>query len=170
MVSKITASRAQRLCAPAPFALVTAAKPEGGVNVAAYSWWTFMSNRPPMLGVCTSNAKFTGECIKNSGRFVLCVPGPQLQSRSMACGSISGRGMDKVAGIGLELIELGEQGDMGIVGSQVMFVCKLVDTAQASDHTMYIAQIEEAYEDASVANHLCASKGYSELSVFSAIE
>ncbi len=48
---KITAAQAQRLTAPSPFALLSSLKGRKH-KIMAVSWWTFLSNRPPMIGVC----------------------------------------------------------------------------------------------------------------------
>ena len=68
-MNDITLGQAQRLTAPAPFALLCVRKADGGDNLMAVSWWTYLSNHPPMLGVCLSKKGLSGSLIKQSGVF-----------------------------------------------------------------------------------------------------
>ena len=54
-MEKLTIGQAQRLSAPSPFALLGTKSAGGKENFMAVSWWTYLSNHPPMLGVCLSD-------------------------------------------------------------------------------------------------------------------
>ena len=68
-MEKITAAQAQRLTAPSPFALLSSLKEDGSTNLMAVSWWTFLSNRPPMIGVCLGKKGASGKLIQSTGEF-----------------------------------------------------------------------------------------------------
>ena len=68
-MEKITAAQAQRLTAPSPFALLSSLKEDGSTNLMAVSWWTFLSNRPPMIGVCLGKTGASGKLIQSTGEF-----------------------------------------------------------------------------------------------------
>lgn len=79
MLKEITIGTAQKLTSPNPFALLTAGRPDGGVNVMAVSWWTYASNHPPVLAVCLSKKGYSGGCIQREGTFTLSVVGEALR-------------------------------------------------------------------------------------------
>ena len=107
-MKELTLKQAQVMTSPNPFALIVSNKPEGGVNLMAASWWTYVSNRPPMIAVSLSQRGYTGECIAASGTFALCVPESSLAEASFYCGTASGRTVDKAAGSGIALTEMKE--------------------------------------------------------------
>ena len=49
-MTDLTIGQAQRMTAPAPFALLTSADKEGKTNIMAVSWWTYLSNHPVKIG------------------------------------------------------------------------------------------------------------------------
>jgi flavin reductase (DIM6/NTAB) family NADH-FMN oxidoreductase RutF len=63
---------------PRPIAWVTTLSPGGGVNLAPFSAFTFVSNRPPMLGINIGRKagvmKDTGSNIHATGEFVVNIP------------------------------------------------------------------------------------------------
>lgn len=63
---------------PRPIAWVTTLIPGGGVNLAPFSAFTFVSNKPPMLGINVGRKagvlKDTGNNIHASGEFVVNIP------------------------------------------------------------------------------------------------
>ena len=67
----ITIAQAQKLTSPHPFGLLCTRKEEGSCNLMAVSWWTFLSNHPPMLGVCLSKKGLSGSLIQKTGEFSL---------------------------------------------------------------------------------------------------
>jgi flavin reductase (DIM6/NTAB) family NADH-FMN oxidoreductase RutF len=60
---------------PRPIAWVTTLSPHGGVNLAPFSAFTFVSNKPPMVGVNVGRKagvmKDTGNNIRATGEFVV---------------------------------------------------------------------------------------------------
>lgn len=60
IMKDLTIGQAQRMTAPAPFALLTSIDKEGKTNIMAVSWWTYLSNHPVKLGACLSNKGYSG--------------------------------------------------------------------------------------------------------------
>ena len=85
-MTDITIGQAQRLTAPCPFALLSTLRPDGGTNLMAVSWWSYLSNRPPMLGVCLSKKGLSGELIHASGEFALSIVDASLRDAALRCG------------------------------------------------------------------------------------
>ena len=63
---------------PRPIAWVSTLSPGGGVNLAPFSAFTFVSNKPPMLGINVGRKagvmKDTGNNIHATGEFVVNIP------------------------------------------------------------------------------------------------
>ena len=63
---------------PRPIAWVTTLSPSGGVNLAPFSAFTFVSNKPPMVGINVGRKagvmKDTGNNIHATGEFVVNIP------------------------------------------------------------------------------------------------
>lgn len=162
----ITIAEAQRLTSPAPFGLVSAPKPDGGTNLAAVSWWTYLSNHPPMLGVCLSKRGYSGELIRAGSEFALNIVGENLADAALKCGRCSGRTENKAKAFKIPL-EKAEKISAGIVsGSRAAFECALVSSFDAGDHTMYIGEIVSVHGDENI-KQLFACDGYARLSTAS---
>lgn len=161
-MNDISIGQAQRLTAPAPFGLVSSLKDDGGTNLMAVSWWTYLSNHPPMLGVCLSKKGLTGSLIEKTGEFALNVVGEELKDTAIKCGACSGRTVDKAAELGIPLTAAAEIKPQLIPGSRVVFECRLVNKAEAGDHVFYMGEIVAIHGDPDRAQ-LFAFDGYARL-------
>ncbi len=159
MLEELPIAKAQRLTAPAPFALLSTKKEDGSVNLMAISWWTYLSNHPPMLGVCLSKKGLSGSRIHENGEFGLSIVSEDLKEAAFRCGICSGRAVDKVNDFSIPLTDPVNISVPLVAGSRVMFECRLVDEAEAGDHIIYIAEIVGIRGDESV-RQLFAWDGY----------
>src|SRR5659263_63755 len=103
-MKNITISDAQKLSSPNPFCLVTAIDDNGKTNLTAVSWWTYVSNHPPMLVVCLSTKGYSNELIKRNKQFGVCLIDASIADKAMKCGQSTGRTVDKAHDFGIELI------------------------------------------------------------------
>ena len=161
-MNRLTVAEAQRLASPAPFALLSVRREDGQTNLMALSWWSFLSNHPPMLGVCLSKKGLSGSLIEKNGEFALSLVGPALKDSAFRCGCCSGRGVDKAAEFGVPLEDAQAIGAQVVSGSRAVFECRLLSTAAAGDHVFYIAEIVAAQGDGGV-DQLFAFDGYKRL-------
>ena len=161
-MQNLNITQAQRLTAPAPFGLLSVLKEDGSTNLMAVSWWTYLSNHPPTLGVCLSKKGFSGSRIQATGEFALSIVGKQLKESALKCGSCSGRTLDKAAELAIPLEESSEIRPKHVPDSRVVFECRLVQQAEVGDHIFYIAKIVASHGDASVPQ-LFAWDGYARL-------
>lgn len=158
-MNSILIGHAQKLTAPAPFGLLSTKKPDGGTNLMAVSWWTYLSNHPPMLGVCLSKKGLSGSLIEENGEFGLSIVGENLKEAALRCGSVSGRKADKAAEFGIPLTAASAITTPVVAGSRVVFECRLKDQIEAGDHVFYLAEIAAVQGDADV-RQLFAWDGY----------
>lgn len=161
-MTDITIGQAQRLTAPCPFGLLSTLRPDGGTNLMAVSWWSYLSNRPPMLGACLSKKGLSGGLIQSSGEFGLSIVDGSLREAALRCGTCSGRTADKAAEFGIALCGAEKIAPKLVRDSRVVFECRLVDTKEVSDHVLYIAEIVAIRGDAE-KKALFAFDGYGRL-------
>ena len=161
-MEKITAAQAQRLTAPSPFALLSSLKEDGSTNLMAVSWWTFLYNRPPMIGVCLGKKGASGKLIQSTGEFALNIVGEELKEAALRCGSCSGRDVNKAEMFSIPLEAASEIAPKIVSGSRVVFECRLTDMKEVTDHIFYIAEITACSGDYSV-KQLFAWDGYARL-------
>jgi flavin reductase (DIM6/NTAB) family NADH-FMN oxidoreductase RutF len=81
---------------PMPVTLV-GAMTQGRANFMAAAWVTRVGHKPPLIGVSINRRQLTGQAIRETGAFSLCLPGPELVELTDYCGLVSGRNVDKSA-------------------------------------------------------------------------
>lgn len=161
-MEEITISKAQELASPNPFALVCAKERSGGTNMAAISWWTFISNSPPTLAFCAKHGRYTGQCAAESGAFALCLPGEAMKEKAFLCGTVSGQKVNKAEEFDIELFPCRKDGLRAVRQSRLVFVCELSQIVPLGDHDLYIGKIEKVLCDPT-QKQLYAFDGYKRL-------
>ena len=161
-VQELKIGQAQRLTAPSPFGLLSVLKPDGSTNLMAISWWTYLSNHPPLLGVCLSKKGLSGTLIEEQKEFAISIVGEDLKQPALECGRCSGRSCDKATEFDIPLEQASVIGAKTVCGSRVVFECGLVCQAEAGDHTFYIGEVVAIRGDESV-KQLFAWDGYTRL-------
>ena len=163
-MEKIQLPKASVLTSPNPVTLVCTQRPDGTTNLATVSWWTYLSNRPPMVAFCAKSTGYTGECVARSKSFALCVVDDTMKEKAFQCGTASGRNVDKAEALNIEMIPCREDGLMAVKNSAVIFVCSLEQSIPAGDHTIHIGKVEKVLGDPD-KKHLSAYNGYQYLDV-----
>lgn len=159
----ISISEAQKITSPNPFALIAAQKPDGTTNLMALSWWTYLSNHPATVGICTSNRGYTGGLIREKGEFCLCIPDVSIKERAIRCGTCSGRESNKAEMFEIELEDAETVAVKIVKKSALVLECKLKNTVEVGDHTMYIAEVSACRTDRAM-QPVFAVDGYKRLS------
>ena len=147
-MQEFTVGQAQKLTAPAPFALISTKDTEH-TNLMACSWWTYLSNHPAKLGICLKTTGHSGSLIRKNGEFAVNIVGEELKECAWLCGTVSGSKEYKASP---QVVE----------NSKVIFECRCTDTVEAGDHTFYIADILKIYGNEEV-KALYAYDGYGRL-------
>lgn len=161
-MKEITVSQAQRMSAPCPFALLGTKSASGKENFMAVSWWTYLSNHPPMLGVCLSNKGYSGTVIRKQGEFSLNLVALELSSAALNCGRCSGRDINKIEAFGIETMDADQISAPLVRNSRICFECRLNSAHEAGDHTFYMAEIVAIHADEN-KKQLFAFEGYRRL-------
>ncbi len=155
---EISINEVQKMTSPNPFALITSGTGEKS-NIMALSWWTFVSNKPPMMAICLSKKGYTHELIDETGEFGFHLIGNEYQEMAMKCGRCSGRNTDKVKEFGFLLQDADVIGTKLIDRYKIALECKVVSSMEASDHWLYIAEIVKIHSG-NTGEQLFAWEGY----------
>ena len=161
-MKKITLPVASRLTSPNPVTLVCTQRPDGGTNLATVSWWTYLSFNPEMIAFAMAKTSFSGERVRETKKVILTVPGEELASQVVSCGTSTGRDTDKAAKFGVELTEVEGSTIQVPAHSRVAIQCSLKDFCEVGDHYLYICRVENVLGDVE-EEPLFAWNGYGEI-------
>lgn len=151
-----------KLTSPNPLTLICTLKPDGTTNLAAVSWWTYLSFNPGMLAFAMAKPSYSGEMARENKSVVLTIPGAELTDIVIGCGSTTGRNTDKAEKFGIQLEELDGCEIKIPAHSCAAAVCELKEYHETGDHYLYICNVKEVYGDED-ENALFAWNGYSQL-------
>lgn len=110
-------------------------------NIIGLGWWSFCSWDPPMLTIAVAPPRYSHDCLEHLGEFTLCFPAEDQAEGAWLCGKMSGRDVDKFDETGFEAVPSKEVKPPLIGGCSVAFECRVVNSVEAGDHTIYIADV-----------------------------
>ncbi|MBR2812586.1 MAG: flavin reductase family protein [Solobacterium sp.] len=144
-------------------------KADGKVNTMVIGWGTLGINwSRPVMTVFVRDSRYTKQLLDQNGEFTVNVPMEKLSPQVMqTAGSLSGRDIDKIAALGLTLIEPAEISVPAIAEYPLTLECKVLYSQRQHEeqlpdqirnrlypadengtmdaHTSYYAQIVAAY-------------------------
>jgi flavin reductase (DIM6/NTAB) family NADH-FMN oxidoreductase RutF len=80
---------------PSPIVLVTSKSKNGKSNIITVGMYMPVSYEPPLVAISLKKGRYTQQLIKETGEFVINVPGKNLVDAARICGTLSGRKSDK---------------------------------------------------------------------------
>lgn len=161
-INEVNIKVSVELSAPHSFALLVS-KSNDIVNVMAISWFMFASLNPPKMCFAVSNKSYTKELNKEGSKVSICLPVENIEKEAFACGTQTGRGIDKASKVGLELSYIDGFPTPIVVDANVCWMLEVSNTVDVGDHTLYVADIIKAIKN-SDKPHLYAFDGYKRLS------
>lgn len=161
-MKSISLAHATKLTSPNPLTLICTEKPDGSTNLAAVSWWTYLSFHPGMIAYAMSEASYSGELVRLTKKGILTVPGAEIAEAVMGCGSTSGRNVNKAEQFHIELTDVPDSSIRIPVHSCVAIEYTMKEYHKVGDHYLYICQVEQVYAQEE-EQPLFAWSGYKEL-------
>jgi len=134
----------RNIFAPMPVTLV-GAQIKGKPNFMTVGWLTRVNASPPLIAVALNNSHLTPKGVIENETFSICFPDVSMKQVVDYCGIVSGDKVDKSA-----LFDLfyGETLTAPmIVDCPLNIECKLVQTFDLPDHSIYIGEIVAAYSE-----------------------
>jgi flavin reductase (DIM6/NTAB) family NADH-FMN oxidoreductase RutF len=161
----VTEGEAMALAAPHPYTLVTSLDKNGKPNALGVSWLMRTSIKPFLMLVSIDHRRYSHEGINLHKEYVINFPSEEQAAAAMLCGVKSGRDMDKIKETGLELIDSLKVKVPTIKGSAVAFECKVVDSFETGDHTVFVGKVVATRANPEKTKHLFLAGGYDLISL-----
>lgn len=159
-MEQISIFEAQKNTSPNSLVLISTIDEKGKTNLATVSWWTFLSNRPPIIGFSLSKKGYSGQLINITKKVIVSIPSIELIEVVEKCGKCSGREVDKINEFNIEVT-----GDdiKYPIHSKLVFFCSLLDVVDAGDHLFYKCFVDDILYNA-LKKQLYAWDGYKKIS------
>jgi len=125
---------------PVPVVLVSCGHGEQA-NVITIAWTGILCSSPPQVGIGVRPDRHSHGLIRETGEFVVNVPGEELLGEVEYCGFISGREVDKFAARGLTPVPGSEVQTPIIAECPINIECRLVHTLSLGSHDLFIGQV-----------------------------
>lgn len=114
---------------------------DGRVAAATVNWATQASFAPPLVAVGVKADSGAHDVIKESGSFALNVLGKDQQDLAFTFFKSLEREGDTIGG---QSFSAGVTGAPVLAGTPAFVECKLVDTVEKGDHSVFIGEVVEA--------------------------
>jgi len=129
------------LFGPLPAVLVTTVNAEGVPNVFTVAWVGVACTHPPMLTISVRKERLSHENIQATGEFVVNLTTRKMVKMTDFCGCRSGRKLDKIKHLGLELDPGAEIAVPSLVMSPVALECKVKNVTELGSHDLFLAEV-----------------------------
>lgn len=135
-----TVWKAGTMLYPAPAVLVSSrcGKDE---NIITVSWTGTVCTNPPMVSISLRPDRYSYALIRDSGEFVVNLPGKRLARVVDYCGVRSGRDLDKFAALGLTRQKASAVAAPLIAQCPVAIECRLSRIIELGSHHMFLADV-----------------------------
>ncbi len=135
---------------PVPTVLVTSKGADGKVNVFTVGWVGVACTKPPMVTLAIRPERLSYYYIKESGEFVINLPGSSLVKAVDYCGVRSGRTNDKIKEMNFTLEDCSSVNVPMIKECPVSMECKVRSITPLGTHDLFLAEITDVNVEQSI--------------------
>ena len=132
---------------PVPAVLVTVADRKGTPNVFTVAWAGTVCSDPPMVSISVRPERYSHHMIEETQEFVINLTTKDLVYATDFCGVRSGRNVDKIKEMRLNLLPGEKVGAPLIAESPVNLECQVRKTLRLGTHDMYPAKVAAVHAD-----------------------
>lgn len=111
----------------------------------ACSWFTPVSEEPPTVLVVIDESSYTAECIESSGVFAINILPSEFLDKIWIAGSKSGRDVDKIKAMGVNLIRCTKINSYAISEALAVVEATNVVTYSVSGSKIFVGEVVAAY-------------------------
>ncbi|MHC4660596.1 MAG: flavin reductase family protein [Planctomycetota bacterium] len=130
---------------PIPVTLASCIDKDGKPNIITLGWEMQTSIKPVMFAISIGYPRYSYECIKDTGEFVVAYPTEDQTDASVFCGTKSGREFDKFSETGLEALPAKHVKPPLIGGCLANFECRVVHEYETGDHAIFVGECVAAH-------------------------
>ncbi len=129
------------LFGPVPVVLVTTVDRDGHPNIFTVAWTGVACTKPPLVTIAVRKERLSHENITATGEFVINLTNRQLLKITDFCGCRSGRKLDKIKHLGLELEPGVDVRVPSLQKSPVALECKVRSVSELGTHDLFVAEV-----------------------------
>lgn len=130
---------------PEGVALIVCKDNDGKVDVTPIGWFTLCNSKPRRFAICLSQKHFSHKVIMETKEYVLCLPSFSQKEDILYCGGVHGWDTDKLKNCKLKTIPSEKIKPPIIEDSIACFECKVVNTLDTGDHTIFVGEVLTSY-------------------------
>ncbi|WP_457638029.1 flavin reductase family protein [Oceanithermus sp.] len=132
---------------PATVVVIGVYAPGGRANFMPAVWHGGLSFDPPLFGVSVSPKRYTHGLLKEAEAFSVSMHPFKQAEQIQKIGTVSGREVDKVAALGLEVVR-GRALEVPILaGAYAAYELEKTDRITTGDHDLFIGRLRGLWED-----------------------
>jgi flavin reductase (DIM6/NTAB) family NADH-FMN oxidoreductase RutF len=120
---------------------VIPAEEKGRYNIVTLCFLMHCSYKPPMMAVAVQKGNASYDQIKNASEYVLAVPGQSMLRETLFCGTKSGRDVDKIRALNLELCASSRVTVPGLQGAIANIEVARAICVESGDHVVAIGRV-----------------------------
>lgn len=139
-MSKVSSKPATVLF-PVPAVLVSSVAEGKQPNLLTVAWTGIMSSEPPTMYIGVRPGRYSYDLIRQSGEYVINIPGAEQVKVVDYCGTVSGRNVDKFAATGLTPVPATRVKAPLVAECPVNIECKVTQTLNIGTHTVFVAEV-----------------------------
>ncbi len=137
---------------PIPAFIATVADKEGNSNLITISYGGIVNAVPPMVYMSVRDTRYSYDMLKETGEFVINIPGENLTKETDLCGILSARKADKWDVTGFTKIPASIVKVPMIKECPVNIECVTKHVIALGSHDIFIAEVVATHADEEVLN------------------
>ena len=137
---------------PIPAFMATCADKEGNSNIITISYGGIINANPAMVYISVRDTRYSYHMLKETGEFVINVPGEDLAKATDICGITSGRKVNKWEAAGLTPVPAEIVKVPMIRECPVNIECVTRHVMRLGSHDIFLAEIVATHADEEVLN------------------
>ena len=135
---------------PVPVVLISCKNKEGKENVFTVAWAGTICTKPPMLSISIRPERLSYEYIKETMEFTVNLPSSNLVKVVDFCGVRSGKKIDKIKEMNLNMIPGTHTNTSYIDQCPISIECKVKNIMPLGSHDLFIAEVLGSHIDESL--------------------
>jgi flavin reductase (DIM6/NTAB) family NADH-FMN oxidoreductase RutF len=132
---------------PAPVGVVLV-NTDGRRNATTVTFFSEVAHHPTSMWVSLNRGSLTHDLVQACGAFSLAVLSHRQREIALACGTASGRDVDKCAALDLTATP---RGFLYLAGAVASTACRVTQIISLGDHSVFVADLLEGERDTAAA-------------------
>ena len=138
---------------PVPVVLVTTHDVKGNDNIITIAWTSNVSRKEPCINICVGGSSLSFRNIKDTGEFVVNIPGHDILEKVDFCGENHGYDVDKFESTGLVTQESSIVRAKLLKQCPINFECRVKGIYPIEDANMVIGKILKVHIDENILDN-----------------